>query len=188
MKIVLTIRDRVFEFLLPTLAKNWIRSYSELNDQCSHLLVERDFLKNCLTDIQLDLSNSRQDLLDDRAKIIDSLCWAQHQPGIYSQKVSPMFEKQQEAAERMAEMGPGISRGRGGRGARARNKTRDFFEDYKVGPEKPLATQIHAEPGEPRPNLDPEGSFSSSWPSSPVVDGRSQEDPDMKEKEKGRIA
>ncbi len=153
MKIILTIRDRLFSFLLPTLAKNWIKSYSELNDQCSQLLVERDFLKERLTELQKDLANSQQDLLDDRTKIIDSLCWMQNQPGIYSGKVSPMFERRQEMAEKMAEMGPGISRGRGGRGARARGKTRDFFEDYKVGPEKPLATQIHEGP-ESSPNPD----------------------------------
>ncbi len=151
MTVILTIRDRIFPWLLPTLAKNWIKRHSELNDQCARLLVERDFLKNCLTDIQLDLSASRQDLLEDRAKIIDSLCWMQNQPGIYSQKVSPMFDKQQEMAEKMAEMGPGISRARGGRGVRARDKTREFFQDHKVGPEKPLATQIHPDPGENQP-------------------------------------
>ena len=148
MKIVLTIRDRLFSWLLPTLAKNWIRSYSELSDQCTQLLVERDFLKERLTALQEDLANSQQDLLNDRTKIIDSLCWMQNQPGIYSGKISPMYEKQQEMAEKMAEMGPGISRGRGGRRARAQDKTKDFFEDYKVGPEKPLATQIHEEPRE----------------------------------------
>ena len=146
MKIVLTIRDRLFSWLLPTLAKNWIKSYSELNDRCTLLLVERDFLKERLMDLQKDLSDSQQDLLGDRAKIIDSLCWMQNQPGIYSGKISPMFDKQQEAAERMTEMGPGISRGRGGRGARAEAKRKDFFENYRVGPEKPLATQIHEEP------------------------------------------
>ena len=151
---LLTIRDRLFRWLLPTLAKNWEKRVSALEEGHQLLLVERDFLKDHLTDLQKDLANSQQDLLDDRTKIIDSLCWMQNQPGIYSGKVSPMFEKQQEMADKMAEMGPGISRARGGRGARARDRAKDFFKDYKVGLEKPLTTQIHAKPGKPR--LDPD--------------------------------
>lgn len=155
MTTMLTIRDRLFRWLLPTLAKNWERRIAELEERRQLVTLERDFLKDRLTDLQKELASSQQALLEDRTKIIDSLCWMQNQPGIYSGKLSPMFEKQQEMAAKMAEMGPGISRGRGGRKARAQDKARDFFGNYDVGPEKPLATQVHVESGERGPNPDP---------------------------------
>lgn len=137
----LTLRDRLFRFLVPSLARNWEERTNALREELASIRSERDYFRDEVEFWRNRESQVRDAHHDDLRKTNDWLCWQSGKSAMFSGEVDPQRRLLADRAEEKV---------RARRSARdeIKRRERDFWRDNVPVPERPLPTQTLRPPPE----------------------------------------